>query len=46
MLILGDTFMRKYYTVFDLELKKIGISEANYEDISFPNIYNPYENNT
>ena len=29
LIVLGDTFMRKYYTVFDLEGKKIGFALAN-----------------
>ena len=29
LIILGDTFMRKYYTVFNLEEKKVGFALAN-----------------
>jgi hypothetical protein len=44
MLVLGDVFMRKYYSVFDRENNRIGISISNVNDTIFNNIINPFEN--
>lgn len=42
LFVLGDTFMRKYYTVFDRDQNKIGFAKA--KAIEEPNgiIINPY----
>jgi hypothetical protein len=31
MLVLGDVFMRKYYSTFDREKNRIGIALANHD---------------
>ena len=44
MLVLGDVFMRKYYSIFDREQNKIGFSIVNKSGKQIDNIENPYIN--
>ena len=44
LIVFGEMFLKKYYTVFDRDNHTIGISEANHDDtIISENIINPYE---
>jgi hypothetical protein len=42
MLVLGDVFMRKFYTVFDREKNKIGFALANHDTNKTFTLVNPY----
>lgn len=41
--VLGDTFLRNYYSVFDRDEKKVGFSVANHDAKEKDQIFNPYE---
>lgn len=41
--VIGDTFMRKYYTVFDRDSLKIGFALANKDrSVDSSQFYDPY----